>query len=116
MEPRGIAMFDQIIPISASQGGGLKITRQVILTIILFIWIMLLLAVLPPLASPPVQACADDLGAAQDAEESQSLEPDTPIERELTGGRSHFYRIALTSGQYLQIAVSQRRCVRQVSK
>jgi CHAT domain-containing protein len=46
--------------------------------------------------------------AAPGAQESISLEPGKPIERELSGGQSHFYRIAVTSGQYLRITVSQR--------
>jgi CHAT domain-containing protein/tetratricopeptide (TPR) repeat protein len=58
--------------------------------------------------APPAQASASERGAAQSAEKSQLLEPGKPIERELSGGRSHFYKTDLTSGQYLQIAVSQR--------
>jgi CHAT domain-containing protein/tetratricopeptide (TPR) repeat protein len=61
----------------------------------------------PPPGSPPAQASDDKRGAAQSAEESQLLEPGKPIERELYGGRSHFYKTNLTSGQYIQIAVSQ---------
>src|SRR5215510_3284437 len=55
----------------------------------------------------PAQAPASERGVAQSAEESQLLEPGKPIERELSGGRSHFYKTNLTSGQYLQISVSQ---------
>jgi CHAT domain-containing protein/Tfp pilus assembly protein PilF len=58
--------------------------------------------------SPPVHASDAKRGAAQSAEESQLLKPGKPIERELSGGRSHFYKITMTSGQYLQIAISQR--------
>jgi CHAT domain-containing protein len=61
-----------------------------------------------PLGSPLVQASGSDRGVEQGSGDSQSLEPGTPIERKLNGGQSHFYRISLTSGQYLQIAVSQR--------
>src|SRR5262245_27269959 len=56
----------------------------------------------------PAQAPASERGVAQSAEESQLLEPGKPVERELSGGRSHFYKTNLTSGQYLQIVVSQR--------
>jgi hypothetical protein len=62
----------------------------------------------PPPGSPPAHASDAKRGAAQSAEESHSLEPGKPIERELSGGRSHFYKTNLISGQYLQIAVSQR--------
>jgi hypothetical protein len=37
-----------------------------------------------------------------------SLEPGKPRERELSGGQSHIYKIAMISGQYLQITVEQR--------
>jgi CHAT domain-containing protein/Flp pilus assembly protein TadD len=36
------------------------------------------------------------------------LEPGKPIERELSGGQSHSYKITATSGQYLHIEVEQR--------
>jgi CHAT domain-containing protein/Tfp pilus assembly protein PilF len=58
--------------------------------------------------APPAQASASERGAAQSAQESISLEPGKPVERELSGGQSHFYKIAMTSGQYLRITVSQR--------
>jgi hypothetical protein len=58
--------------------------------------------------APPAQASASEGGAAQSAQESISLEPGKPIERELSGGQSHFYKIAMTSGQYLRITVIQR--------
>jgi len=37
-----------------------------------------------------------------------SLEPGKLVERELSGGQSHSYKITMTSGQYLQIVVGQR--------
>ena len=73
----------------------------------LLVWIWLLAAAWLP-GSPPAQANGDKRDLAQSAGESHSLEPGKPIERELSGGRSHFYKITMTSGQYLQIAVSQR--------
>src|SRR5215470_15151941 len=36
------------------------------------------------------------------------LEPGKPIERELTGGQSHSYQIAMASGQYMHLVVDQR--------
>src|SRR6266498_1628193 len=56
----------------------------------------------------PVQTPASEHGAAQSAQESVSLEPGKPVERELSGGQSHFYKISMTAGQYLRINVSQR--------
>ena len=36
------------------------------------------------------------------------MEPGKPIERELSGGQSHSYKITMISGQYLQVVVNQR--------
>src|SRR5215475_7616339 len=56
----------------------------------------------------PAQAPASERGAAPGAQESISLEPGKPVERELSGGQSHFYKITMTSGQYLQVTVNQQ--------
>src|SRR5438067_1795099 len=48
------------------------------------------------------------VSAAQSDKDTPTLELGKPIERELAGGQSHSYRIALTSGQYLHIVVDQR--------
>jgi len=40
--------------------------------------------------------------------ESISLELGKPIERQLTGGLSHFYKITMASGQFLRIVVKQQ--------
>src|SRR5947209_122182 len=56
----------------------------------------------------PAQASVSEPVAARGAQESISLQPGKPIERELSGGRSHSYKIAMISGQYLHIAVEQR--------
>ena len=58
--------------------------------------------------APPTQSPASERGAAPSAQEGISLEPGKPLERELSGGQSHFYKITLTSGQYLQVIVSQK--------
>src|SRR5499426_31236 len=58
--------------------------------------------------APPAQAPASERGAAPSAQESDSLEPGKPIERELSGGQSHFYKITMISGQYSHIVVEQR--------
>jgi len=58
--------------------------------------------------SPPAQAPASERGAPQSAQESMSLEPGKPVERELSGGQSHSYKITMNSGQYQHIVVEQR--------
>jgi CHAT domain-containing protein/Tfp pilus assembly protein PilF len=55
-----------------------------------------------------VQANAGARSATQSAQESDSLEPGKPVERELSGGQSHFYKITMISGQYLHVVVAQR--------
>jgi CHAT domain-containing protein/Tfp pilus assembly protein PilF len=59
-------------------------------------------------AAPPAQAFAGARGAESSAQESISLDPGKPVERELSGGQSHSYKITATSGQYLHIVVEQR--------
>jgi CHAT domain-containing protein/predicted DNA-binding protein YlxM (UPF0122 family) len=58
--------------------------------------------------APPAQASPSERGVAQSAQESISLEPGKPVERELSGGQSHSYKITMISGQYLHIVVEQR--------
>src|SRR5262252_7254758 len=58
--------------------------------------------------APPAQASTSERGAAPSSQESISLEPGKPVERELSGGQSHSYKITLISGQYLHIVVEQR--------
>jgi CHAT domain-containing protein/tetratricopeptide (TPR) repeat protein len=36
------------------------------------------------------------------------LEPGKPVERELSGGQSHSYKVTMISGQYLRVVVAQR--------
>src|SRR5512145_1570283 len=51
--------------------------------------------------APPAQAPASERSVAPSAQESISLEPGKPVERELSGGQSHFFNIKMISGQYL---------------
>jgi tetratricopeptide (TPR) repeat protein len=60
------------------------------------------------IGAQPAQASASEFGAAQSVQESMSLEPGKPVERELSGGQSHSYKITMVSGQYLHIVVEQR--------
>ena len=46
--------------------------------------------------------------AQQEGVEVRLLEFGEPIEREMAGGQSHFYQIALTADQYLRVEVAQR--------
>src|SRR5499426_188720 len=62
----------------------------------------------PRPVAAPAQASGSTRGAAPSAQESISLEPGKPIERELSGGQSHSYKITMISGQYLHIVVEQR--------
>ena len=55
-----------------------------------------------------MQAIASERSATQSAQQSDSLEPGKPIERELSGGQSHSYKITMISGQYLRVVVAQR--------
>jgi hypothetical protein len=63
-------------------------------------------AILRPVALP-AHASASERGAAPSAQESVPLESGKPAERELSGGQSHSYKIAVISGQYLRILVEQ---------
>jgi CHAT domain-containing protein/tetratricopeptide (TPR) repeat protein len=62
---------------------------------------------LRPVASP-AQAPVSERGAVPSAQEVISLEPGKPVERELSGGQSHSYKITMTSGQYLHVVAAQR--------
>lgn len=46
--------------------------------------------------------------AVQNDKDIPVLEQGKPVERELSGGQSHSYRIALASGQYIHVLVDQR--------
>jgi len=46
--------------------------------------------------------------SAQDAPEPQTLVPGQPVEREIAGGESHNYRIALQAGQFMRVVVEQK--------
>jgi tetratricopeptide (TPR) repeat protein len=56
----------------------------------------------------PVQASANECSAAQSAQESDLLELGKPIQREISGGQTHSYKITMSSGQYLHVVVAQR--------
>jgi CHAT domain-containing protein/uncharacterized protein HemY len=99
-------VFNKITPISTSRTQGLQTTPPVILIFILLVWIGLPVVAWSSPGSLTTQA-GDARGAAQNTAEEFSLEPGKPVERELSGGQSHFYKISMTTGQYLQVTVSQ---------
>jgi CHAT domain-containing protein/Tfp pilus assembly protein PilF len=76
---------------------------------------LLVLAAVFRLAAWPVAARIDpaltgrqDHGAVRSEREWESLTPGHPIEREISSGQSHSYRIALDAGKYLRVHVEQR--------
>src|SRR5215468_3123388 len=96
------------VSISTPQGRGLHSIRWTPLMIDLLIRAGASAATSPKPVASPVQAPASTRGAAPSAQESDSLEPGKPVERELSGGQSHSYKITMISGQYLQVVVDQR--------
>src|SRR5882672_8404466 len=95
-------------PFSNHQGGGLHSIRWTPLMINPLIHAGAPAATnLRPVAQP-AQAPVSTRGAATSAQESISLEPGKPVERELSGGQSHSYKITMISGQYLHVVVAQR--------
>jgi len=46
--------------------------------------------------------------SAQNAPEAQTLVPGQPVEREIAGGQSHNYRIALQAGQFMRVVLEQK--------
>src|SRR5262245_55363615 len=94
-------------PFSDTQGCGLLSIRWTPLMINLLIRAGAPAATnLRPVALP-AQAVASERGAPS-AQDSISLEPGKPVERELSGGQSHFFKITMISGQYLRVVVAQR--------
>src|SRR6266540_1017266 len=104
----GAALFNQITPVSNQQGQGLPTTRCAAFIINLLIWVGL--SVSPSLwpGSSLAQSSDGARKAAESAQGTDSLEPGKPVERELSGGQSHSYKITMISGQYLRIVIEQR--------
>src|SRR5712691_2336106 len=46
--------------------------------------------------------------SAQNAPEARTLVPGQPVEREIAGGQSHNYRIALQAGQFMRVVLEQK--------
>src|SRR6266511_3442007 len=95
------------VPISTTQSRGLHSIRRTPHMIDQLCCGAPATSTLRPGASP-AQAQASERGAPQNAQESISLELGKPVERELSGGQSHSYKITMTSGLYLHVVVAQR--------
>jgi len=52
--------------------------------------------------------CFIAIGQFAQAQESQQLEPNKPIERETAGGQEHIYKISLAAGQFVRFRLEQR--------
>src|SRR5262245_34329623 len=101
-------MFNQITPVANPQGRGWPTTRRIVQIINLLLWAGLSASPCLWPNLPPVQANASERNEAHNFQESSSLEFGKPIERELSGGESHFYKITIGSGRLLRIVVRQR--------
>ena len=95
------------VSISTPQGRGAHSIRRTPLIINLLQVRAPAAASLRPVAAP-AQAPASERGATQSSQETISLEHGKPIERELSGGQSHYYKITMISGQYLQVVAKQK--------
>ena len=96
------------VSISTSQGRGLHSIRWIPLMTNLLIRVGSRAATnLRPVVSPVLEI-ASKHSATQSSQESDSLEPGKPVERELSGGQSHSYKITMISGQYLHVVVTQQ--------
>jgi hypothetical protein len=95
------------VPYSTPQSCGLHSIRWTSLTIVPF-RIMATAATSLRQWVESAPSPASERGAAPSAQESISLEPSNPIERELSGGSSRSYKITMSPGQYLHVVVAQR--------
>jgi CHAT domain-containing protein/Tfp pilus assembly protein PilF len=101
-------VLNEITSVANPQGQGWPTTHRAVQIINLLFWAGLSASPCLWPGLPPVQAIASECSATQIAQESDSLEPGKPIEREISGGQSHSYKITMTSGQYLHVVVAQR--------
>src|SRR5262252_4558813 len=90
------------VPLSITQSRGLHAIRRPPLMINQLRGSAPAAASLGPGASS-VLARASERGAPQSAQESDALELGKLVEREISGGQSHSYKITMTPGQYLHV-------------
>ena len=57
-----------------------------------------------------VLCCAADVTGrtVQTGPQAQSFGPEKPVEREISGGESHEYRVALAAGQFVRFRLDQK--------
>ncbi|MDT5296307.1 MAG: hypothetical protein QOJ76_3187 [Acidobacteriota bacterium] len=91
----------------------LKLTGLVLLSFIFHmpLYVAARAARKPPLRGAPLRArlFSEAMAKAQeDGEGTTTIELAKPFERELKGGQSHAYRLALETGQYMRLVVNQK--------
>jgi CHAT domain-containing protein/tetratricopeptide (TPR) repeat protein len=101
-------VLNQITPVTNPQDRGWSTTCRAVHIINLFLWAGLSSSLFLWSGASPVQAIASKRSATQSAQESDSLKHGKPVEREVSGGQSHSYKITMISGQYLNVVVTQR--------
>jgi CHAT domain-containing protein/Flp pilus assembly protein TadD len=62
----------------------------------------------PPYAGKEVRPDAGVISPVQENQQTRHLELSKPLERELAGGQSHPYKMTLSAGQLVKLAVDQR--------
>src|SRR5215475_9162637 len=67
-----------------------------------------LLPLMPAPVSPQTPVGAAPLFLPQQSEDIRILTAEAPVERELSAGQTHSYRIALSAGDYLRIVITSR--------
>jgi CHAT domain-containing protein/Tfp pilus assembly protein PilF len=78
------------------------------LAFILFPALLLLLNQTVTARANTISPSISEAGIRQVMDDAGSLEQGKPVEREIKGGESHYYKINLASGQYLSLIVDQR--------
>lgn len=61
-----------------------------------------------PVATSTPRGVGESGAAKEEGGEAGLLEPGKPVEREMRGGETHAYRVALAQGQYLRVLINQR--------
>jgi hypothetical protein len=79
------------------------------MSLAILLWLSPSLGLARAFAVAPSQDAKPDAGKpASVAPDTRTLEVGKPVEREMKGGETHAYEIALEAGQYLNVVVDQR--------
>src|SRR5256885_15960109 len=73
---------------------------------VIMLWLISITLAISPLQN--AQGDSPHNTEIQNEQEARSLEVGNRIEREMKGGETHAYRLALTAGQLLHVIVDQR--------